>query len=117
MSDVTLDELERRLGEEGLVLVDVRSHDEFMGHAGYPCDARQGHIPGSRHIDLQVLMLLPDGETIREYVGAPEGAARRPEQRSSPPQRHPQIVDRFGLVAAADVIGVGADGLGQRGQE
>lgn len=74
MSDVTLDELERRLGEEGLVLVDVRSHDEFVGHAGYPCDARQGHIPGSRHIDLQVLMLLPDGETIREYVGAPEGA-------------------------------------------
>ncbi len=74
MTDVLRDELERRLGEEGLVLVDVRSHDEFMGHAGYPCDARQGHIPGARHIDLQVLTLLPDGETIREYVGAPEGA-------------------------------------------
>lgn len=74
MSDVTLDELERRLDEQGVVLVDVRSHDEFTGKAGYPCDARQGHIPGAHHIDLQVLMLLPDGETIREYVGAPEGA-------------------------------------------
>ena len=74
MSDVLLDELERRLGEEALVLVDVRSHVEFTGQSGYPCDARQGHIPRARHIDLQVLMQLPDGETIREYVGAPEGA-------------------------------------------
>ena len=74
MSEVLRDELERRLGEEGLVMLDVRSHEEFVGHAGYPCDARQGHIPGARHIDLQVLMQLPDGETIREYVGAPAGA-------------------------------------------
>ena len=74
MSEVLRDELERRLGEEGLVVLDVRSHEEFVGHVGYPCDARQGHIPGARHIDLQVLMQLPDGETIREYVGAPKGA-------------------------------------------
>jgi len=74
VSDVTRDELERRLGEEGLVLVDVRSHVEFSGQGGYPCDARQGHVPGARHIDLQVLLQLPDGETIREYVGAPTGA-------------------------------------------
>ncbi len=46
MSDVTRDELERRLGEEGLVLLDVRSAGEFSGEQGYPCDARQGHLPG-----------------------------------------------------------------------
>lgn len=73
MSDVTREELERRLGEEGLVVLDVRSAGEFAGEAGYPCDARHGHVPGARHVDVQELALAPDASAIRGLVGAPEG--------------------------------------------
>ena len=74
MSDVQRDELVRRLGEEGLVLLDVRSPGEFDGEAGYPCDARQGHLPGARNLDLQLLLAAADDSAIRALVGAPEGA-------------------------------------------
>lgn len=73
-SDVARDELERRLGEEGLILIDVRSAVEFSGQSGYPCDARQGHLPGARNIDLQVLMQAADAEAIKALVGEPEGS-------------------------------------------
>jgi len=36
--DVTREELERRLGEDGFILLDVRSELEFQGEAGYPCE-------------------------------------------------------------------------------
>jgi thiosulfate/3-mercaptopyruvate sulfurtransferase len=72
-------ELEGRLGEEGLTLLDVRTEEEFHGHGGYPCDPRQGHIPGARRIDEQALFEGPGlprpPEEIRTAVGAPEGAA------------------------------------------
>jgi thiosulfate/3-mercaptopyruvate sulfurtransferase len=76
---VTLDELLERLDDPGLVLLDVRGLREYEGVAGYPCDARQGHIPGARHVDLQDL-LGPEGsprsaEELRALVGAPEGAS------------------------------------------
>jgi thiosulfate/3-mercaptopyruvate sulfurtransferase len=74
VSDVTREELAGRLGEEGLVLLDVRSEDEYRGTAGYPCDARHGHVPGARHLDVNVLVTAQTGEEIRELVGAPEGA-------------------------------------------
>ena len=74
MRDVQRDELERRLGEEGLVVLDVRTPHEFSGESGYPCDARQGHLPGARNIDLQLLLAAPDAEAIKALVGAPEGA-------------------------------------------
>lgn len=74
MSDVTRDELERRLGEEGLVVLDVRSAGEFRGEAGYPCDARHGHVPGARNVDVNALATVHDAEEIRALVGAPEGA-------------------------------------------
>lgn len=73
MSDVDRDELAARLGEDGLVLLDVRSAAEFAGRSGYPCDARQGHLPGARHLDLQELLGL-DAEGIRAAVGAPAGS-------------------------------------------
>jgi thiosulfate/3-mercaptopyruvate sulfurtransferase len=73
MTDVTRDELERRLGEEGLVVLDVRSAAEFDGTAGYPCDVRHGHLPGARHIDVQLLAGATEPAVIRELVGAPEG--------------------------------------------
>ena len=56
--EVTLEELRRRLGEEGFVVLDVRSRAEFTGEDGYPCDPRQGHIPGAVHLDVQELLEL-----------------------------------------------------------
>ena len=74
MSDVQRDELERRLGEAGLIVLDVRSPYEFSGESGYPCDARQGHLPGARNIELQLLLEATDAAAIQELVGAPEGS-------------------------------------------
>jgi thiosulfate/3-mercaptopyruvate sulfurtransferase len=73
MTDVTRDELARRLGEDGLVVLDVRTAAEYGGTGGYPCDARQGHVPGARNVDVQDLLGL-DPVAVRELVGAPEGA-------------------------------------------
>ncbi len=74
MSDVTREELERRLGEEGLVLLDVRSAGEFSGAAGYPCDPRQGHLPGARNVDLQDIYAGAAPSELQALVGAPEGS-------------------------------------------
>lgn len=71
--EVTRDELARRLGDSSLILVDVRTPEEFTGAAGYPDDPRQGHIPGARNIPLGELFGLREHE-IRDLVGAPEGA-------------------------------------------
>jgi len=68
------EELARRLGEPGLVLLDVRSAGEFTGELGYPCDARQGHLPGARHLDLGELLGCASVEEVRERVGLPEGS-------------------------------------------
>jgi len=72
-------ELEGRLGEEDLMLLDVRTEEEFHGQGGYPCDPRQGHIPGARRIEEEALFdgpgLPKPAEEIRAAVGAPEGAA------------------------------------------
>jgi thiosulfate/3-mercaptopyruvate sulfurtransferase len=73
-ADVTCEELERRLGEEGLVVLDVRSAGEFSGATGYPCDVRQGHLPGARNVDLQDLLAATGATAIQALVGAPEGA-------------------------------------------
>lgn len=73
MTDVTRDELARRLGEDGLVVLDVRTAAEYGGTGGYPCDGRQGHVPGARNVDVQELLGL-DSVAVRELVGAPEGA-------------------------------------------
>jgi thiosulfate/3-mercaptopyruvate sulfurtransferase len=74
VSDVTRDELERRLGEEGLVLLDVRTAREYTGEDGYPCDLRQGHVPGARNIELQRLLEARGAAAARDLVGAQEGA-------------------------------------------
>ena len=66
------DELNARSGE--VVLLDVRSDEEFSGAAGYPCDPRQGHIPGARHVDLARLVEAASPEQVRALVGEPEGA-------------------------------------------
>ena len=66
--DVELDEVVRRLGEDGFVLLDVRSDREYRGEITAPCDPRPGRIPGSRHFDLQLLLALTPDE-IRERLG------------------------------------------------
>jgi thiosulfate/3-mercaptopyruvate sulfurtransferase len=68
MTDIDLVELAARLDEEGLVVIDVRTEGEYAGLRGYPCDPRQGHIPGAVHLDLQELTMLSPA-AIRERVG------------------------------------------------
>jgi thiosulfate/3-mercaptopyruvate sulfurtransferase len=75
---LTLEEIRARLDDPSLTILDVRSAAEYEGAAGYPCDARQGHIPGARHLALDEL-LSPDGaglapEELRALVGLPKGA-------------------------------------------
>lgn len=74
MSNVTREELAQRLGEEGLVVLDVRTAGEFSGAVGYPCDPRQGHLPGARNVDLQDLHAGHDSTALLALVGAPEGS-------------------------------------------
>ncbi|MCZ7588834.1 MAG: rhodanese-like domain-containing protein [Gaiella sp.] len=75
MSDVAIGELAARLGEPGLVVLDVRRADEFAGDLVAPCDPRPGHIPGARSVELgRLLELAGDPAAVRGLVGEPEGA-------------------------------------------
>ncbi|HEX2506278.1 MAG TPA: rhodanese-like domain-containing protein [Gaiellaceae bacterium] len=67
---MTGDEVARRLGEGSIVLLDVRTRAEFEGLAGYPCDPRQGHIPGALHVQLEELMTSPDPAALLAARGA-----------------------------------------------
>jgi thiosulfate/3-mercaptopyruvate sulfurtransferase len=74
----TLDEVRSRLRDASLALVDVRREEEYTGRSGYPCDKRQGHIPGARNLDVALLFAGPgrprSPEEIRELAGLPGGA-------------------------------------------
>jgi len=65
------EEVVRRLGEEGFVLLDVRSEGEYRGQSVAPCDPRPGRIPGARHLDVQALLTMTPDE-IRQELGSPE---------------------------------------------
>ena len=52
-------------GGDALIL-DVRRSDEYTGKGGYPCDPRQGHIPGAKNVEVS---------TLFEGPGAPKPAA------------------------------------------
>ena len=74
----TREELASRLGDESLTILDVRTDAEYAGKHGYPCDPRQGHIPGAKRVEVGTLFdgsgaPLPP-ERIRDLVGAPDGA-------------------------------------------
>jgi thiosulfate/3-mercaptopyruvate sulfurtransferase len=75
----TRDELASRLHDPELAIVDVRRPDEYAGEEGYPCDPRQGHIPGARLVEVQELFAGPgeprSADEIRALVGLPEGAS------------------------------------------
>jgi thiosulfate/3-mercaptopyruvate sulfurtransferase len=72
--DVTVDELRRRLGEEGLTVLDVRTPTEYDGTSGSVCDPRQGHIRGARNVPLEELLACRSGEEVRALVQLAEGA-------------------------------------------
>ena len=71
MTDVDLEELRARLGD--VAVFDVRTAHEYAGTFGKPCDPRQGHIPGARHLDLGELLGMTE-DAVRERVGLPAGA-------------------------------------------
>lgn len=73
MSDVTTDELARRLGEPGLVLLDVRRPEEFAGELTAPCDPRPGRIPGARNVEVTLLLGAGDSAAVQALVGEPAG--------------------------------------------
>ena len=62
---MTGDELAARLGE--VTVLDVRTPAEYAGEAGYPCDPRQGHIPGAVNVEWSELS-GPDAEAIRALL-------------------------------------------------
>src|SRR5438034_6749172 len=69
----TREELASRLEDESLTILDVRTDAEYAGKQGYPCDPRQGHIPGARHVHVQDLFRAPgvphDPDGVRALVG------------------------------------------------
>jgi len=69
----TREELASRLEDESLTILDVRTDAEYAGKHGYPCDPRQGHIPGARHVHVQDLFRAPgvphDPDGVRALVG------------------------------------------------
>src|SRR6266704_1574354 len=71
----TRDELARRLEDSTLMILDVRSEEEFRGKHGYPCDPRQGRIPGARHVPVHELYAGPGEplppDQIRARLGDP----------------------------------------------
>jgi thiosulfate/3-mercaptopyruvate sulfurtransferase len=74
----TRDEIASHLGDADFCIVDVRRDEEYSGRGGYPCDPRQGHIPGARLAEVSMLFAGPGlpktADQIRALVGLPEGA-------------------------------------------
>ena len=73
---VSTAELAERLGEQGLVVLDVRTAEEFAGLAVAPCDPRPGRIPGARRVGLDELFGAAAGgpDAVQKLVGAESGA-------------------------------------------
>jgi thiosulfate/3-mercaptopyruvate sulfurtransferase len=74
----TREELLARLGDESLTILDVRREEEYAGKSGYPCDPRQGHLPGARHVEVSTLFDAPGlpraAAEIAALTGVPDGA-------------------------------------------
>ena len=69
-----MEELRRRLGENDLALLDVRTSPEFEGTAQNHCDPRHGHIRGARNLPLENLLECRSADDVRALVGLAEGA-------------------------------------------
>ena len=79
----TLEELAGRLDDPELTILDVRREDEFTGKGGYPCDPRQGHIPGARNIEAGDLFACAGRAAARRRRSASWSDCPR-ARRSSP---------------------------------
>jgi thiosulfate/3-mercaptopyruvate sulfurtransferase len=71
--DVTVE-----IGDPAALHLDVRREEEYSGKSGYPCDPRQGHIPGARNVEVSTLFAGPGlpkpAAEVRELVGSdPDG--------------------------------------------
>lgn len=60
------------------LILDVRRDDEFSGKGGYPCDPRQGHIPGARNLEVSSLFAGPGMPKPAQEVRALVGDQDRP---------------------------------------
>jgi thiosulfate/3-mercaptopyruvate sulfurtransferase len=72
--NIDADELSGRLDDPELTVLDVRTEGEYDGTRGNMCDARQGHIPGARNLDVGVLAQCETVEQVQELVGLAPGA-------------------------------------------
>jgi 3-mercaptopyruvate sulfurtransferase SseA len=72
--EIARDELETRLGDPELTVLDVRGSGEFSGETGYGCCGRQGHVPGARHLDVHELALCGSVDEVRTLVALAPGA-------------------------------------------
>ena len=74
----TYAELAGRLGDSALTILDVRRDEEYDGSRGAPCDPRQGHIPGAKHVEVSLLFAGPGmprpAADIQALVGLEQGA-------------------------------------------
>ena len=71
----TRDELAQRLADPSLLILDVRTDAEYRGSQGYPCDPRQGRIPGARHVHVQDLFAEPGRPLPADHIRARVGDA------------------------------------------
>ena len=69
------DELAQRLADPSLLILDVRTDAEYRGSQGYPCDPRQGRIPGARHVHVQDLFAEPGRPLPADHIRARVGDA------------------------------------------
>ncbi len=71
----TRDEIAARLGDPTLTILDVRTTEEYTGKRGYPCDPRQGRIPGARHVQVEDLFVAAGEPVPADQVRARIGDA------------------------------------------
>jgi 3-mercaptopyruvate sulfurtransferase SseA len=72
--DISHDELLTRLDDPVVTILDVRGAGEYSGEAGYGCCARQGHVPGARHLDVHLLASCGSIDEVLALVDLPPGA-------------------------------------------
>ena len=71
MNEIAIEELAERLGD--VPVLDVRTPSEYDGSNGKPCDPRQGHVPGTRNLDVYRLREMRP-EDVHAELGLEQGA-------------------------------------------
>lgn len=106
---MTGDELAGLLERGEVALLDVRTRAEYEGESGYPCDPRQGHIPGAVHLNVDEL-----------HAAAGDAAALRGllSERGVDPEAHVVAYCHSGQrseIAAALLRAAGVDAVNYSG--